>query len=51
MPLVRVVVAGLFIVTAVQSTPLDDYVSKPNPEFKWEDTGQVIKPNVSDTTA
>lgn len=30
----------------VNSTPLDDYVSKPEPDFSWRDTGDTVWPLV-----
>lgn len=41
----------LSLVSIAWATPLDDYVNKPDPVYKWADTGQVVKPNASQTTA
>ena len=33
----------LCLTVAVGGTPLDDYVSKPDAHYKWNDTGAVVK--------
>jgi len=34
----------LLLVQAAYATPLDDYVSKPEPDFAWRDTGDTVWP-------
>ena len=34
-------VVGLLGIATAAATPLDDYVSKPDPVFGWRATGQV----------
>ena len=47
----KVIFALLCTAVLASATPLDDYVSKPDPAYKWVDTGQTIVPNASQTTA
>ena len=39
------------LVVAAAATPLDDYVSKPEPVYAFFDTGATVKPTLSTSTA
>ena len=38
-----IIVSLVIFLSLAHATPLDDYVNKPDPNFKWVDTGIKIK--------
>lgn len=42
-PLVAAILVVLSLGAAVESTPLDDYVNKPDPTYKYDDLGNPFK--------
>jgi PhoPQ-activated pathogenicity-related protein len=41
----------LALAATANATPLDDYVSKPDSNYKWHDTGARVTPLLSTATA